>query len=38
MYIEYLAEWIELDYINYLIMATVLLGLMKVMTKLLKRG
>lgn len=38
MYIEYLTQWVGLDYIDYLIMATVLLGLMRLITKLLRRG
>lgn len=38
MYIDIISEWIKLEYIQYLLMGTVLLGIMKSLKYLLMRG
>ena len=37
MYIDMIAEWIKLEYIQYLLMATIILGLFKCLKELLVR-
>ena len=36
MNIEILEEWIKLDIINYMIMGTIVLGMMKILSELMK--
>ena len=36
MNIEILEQWIQIDIINYMIMATIVLGLMKILSELMK--
>jgi len=38
MNIDIIEQWIQLDYIQYMLMAGVLLGIMKLLKQLLTRG